>query len=152
MLQDLQGLLSLQNGLTVRRAQTIMVSVVKDYVQTVCENEKSTHVGAQISAALRSVLKACNGEAGRKIRPPLQNALLCWAKEQDDAGKLAAMLADGPWYMAEAAISSFLEDLRAALTALSDSTRHRRAAAWRTELHDCLQDMAKHSPAAEVMT
>lgn len=149
-MQAAVGLSSLQDGLTIRNAQSHMLALVRLYVCEVAENEGKSDVGAGVIAALRSVYKTCNHDAGRKIRPPLQNSFLSWVQTQDKDRKFEVLLTGGPWYMSDIDVDSFMADLRAHIIKLSTDKGFNRADAWRTTMHECLLDLAKRKPSSQV--
>lgn len=149
-MQDSLGLASLKDGMSIRTAQSRMLSIVRPYVLQVAENEGKSSVGAAVVAALNSVYKTCNNDAARKIRAHLHALFLKWVKSLDDEGKLEPMLTDGPWYMPASEVSGVAVDIRDGIKVLSNITRFKRSQAWRNAMRRLLDELASRKPGSQV--
>lgn len=127
-----------------------MVGIVKQYVSEVTKNEHKPDVGAEINAALKWVYKACNHDAGRKLRPPLQSHFLAWVMHRDKDNHIEQLLANDTWNMPTSDITRFMADLRDTIATLSNATKFKRADTWRNAMQQSLVEMASRPPASQV--
>lgn len=149
-MQEGLGLASLQHGLHLRLSLTKMLSFIKPYIIEVADNEGKSDRGAEAVATLNYMYKACNFDAGRKIRPHIYSDLLNWVKARDAAGKLTGTLTGEPWNLPIGEASSFVADLRTGVAALSDPKRFARAAQWRNAVNTTLTELAARQPGSKV--